>query len=84
MCSLPFILGNDTTAQNDWQGSWWHSSLSHHSGKLTGYAFLLYRVYAFLNVSMLGRPIVDISEHGQFSFLERMIYSYKPSIEQAL
>ncbi|KAL8527191.1 hypothetical protein ACS0TY_005171 [Phlomoides rotata] len=24
--------GNDTTAQNDWQGSWWHSSLSDHSG----------------------------------------------------
>ncbi|KAH6823901.1 heme binding protein [Perilla frutescens var. hirtella] len=24
--------GNDTTAQNDWQGSWWHSSLTDHSG----------------------------------------------------
>ncbi|KAK6120138.1 hypothetical protein DH2020_046044 [Rehmannia glutinosa] len=25
-------LGNDTSAQNDWQGSWWHSSLTDHSG----------------------------------------------------
>ncbi|KAL6515911.1 hypothetical protein OROGR_019216 [Orobanche gracilis] len=24
--------GNDTSAQNDWQGSWWHSSLTDHSG----------------------------------------------------
>ncbi|CAA0824911.1 heme binding [Striga hermonthica] len=26
--------GNDTSAQNDWQGSWWHSSLTDHSGFL--------------------------------------------------
>ncbi|KAL2540419.1 heme binding [Abeliophyllum distichum] len=24
--------GNDTSAQNDWQGAWWHSSLTDHSG----------------------------------------------------
>ncbi|XP_073313904.1 uncharacterized protein [Primulina huaijiensis] len=24
--------GNETSAQNDWQGSWWHSSLTDHSG----------------------------------------------------
>ncbi|KAI5658549.1 hypothetical protein M9H77_27342 [Catharanthus roseus] len=24
--------GNDTTAQNDWQGAWWHSSFTTHSG----------------------------------------------------
>ncbi|KAK4739391.1 hypothetical protein R3W88_003088 [Solanum pinnatisectum] len=24
--------GNDTSAQNDWRGAWWHSSFSSHSG----------------------------------------------------
>lgn len=24
--------GNDSTAQNDWKGAWWHSSFSVHSG----------------------------------------------------
>ncbi|OIT08299.1 PREDICTED: uncharacterized protein LOC109228375 [Nicotiana attenuata] len=23
---------NDSSAQNDWKGTWWHSSLTHHSG----------------------------------------------------
>ncbi|XP_022153329.1 uncharacterized protein LOC111020848 [Momordica charantia] len=24
--------GNDSSAQNNWKGAWWHSSFSHHSG----------------------------------------------------
>lgn len=27
---------NNTGAQNDWKGAWWHSSLSHHSGFVEG------------------------------------------------
>lgn len=28
--------GNDSTAQNDWKGAWWHSSFSVHSGFSVG------------------------------------------------
>ncbi|GAB4841788.1 hypothetical protein Ancab_022512 [Ancistrocladus abbreviatus] len=28
--------GDDTSAQNDWKGAWWHSSLSVHSGFVEG------------------------------------------------
>ncbi|CAA6653962.1 unnamed protein product [Spirodela intermedia] len=30
--SMWLFLRNDSSAQNDWQGAWWHSSLTSHSG----------------------------------------------------
>lgn len=43
--SWPYPLsGNDSSAQNDWKGAWWHSSFSVHSGS---YTFVLDLTFKF-------------------------------------
>ena len=38
------LSGNDSSAQNDWKGAWWHNSFSVHLGS---YTFVLDLTFKF-------------------------------------
>lgn len=62
--------GNDTTAQNDWQGSWWHSSLSHHSGFIkqdSPYASQGQKGTYFFEFSRPLRTMDSLQQDAQFT-----------------